>query len=317
MLDSENQLLITIQALNETAWSQRVGHKEIEEWLKGFGAVCSPNSIGRCQALYLLSRFIYFNGPEIRALLRALFRDHFRYPIIATARRNAANTRDTGVLDAIYQHALRSTRFLGMGNPSESGTHLLYFYRQENKLPQSIFINAHEIFDLHSNSPTLANPNITRYIFIDDFCGSAQQVIGSSSELVQNVRNVAANAGVPIRIEYHVLIATRSGIARIKNLNRFDDVVCVLNLDESYKTFGSQSRYFGSKRDSIGDKTVAESIATFFGAQLLPSAPLGYDDGQLMLGFVHNTPDNTLPIFWHPGNATMPWNPVFRRYPKF
>jgi len=43
---------------------------------------------------------------------------------------------------------------------------------------------------------------------------------------------------------------------------------------------------------------------------------LGFDDSQLLIGFHHNTPDNTLPIIWfdEPGQAS--WKPIFRRYPK-
>ena len=41
--------------------------------------------------------------------------------------------------------------------------------------------------------------------------------------------------------------------------------------------------------------------------------PLGYDNGQYMLGFEYNTPDNTLPIFWGMGDG---WVPLFKRYQK-
>ena len=49
------------------------------------------------------------------------------------------------------------------------------------------------------------------------------------------------------------------------------------------------------------------------GAQLNPSAPLGYGGCQLLLGFAHNVPNNTLPIFWLQDEA---WFPVFKRYHK-
>ena len=40
--------------------------------------------------------------------------------------------------------------------------------------------------------------------------------------------------------------------------------------------------------------------------------PLGYNDCQMLLGFHHNTPNNTLPIFWREKN----WTPIFKRYAK-
>ena len=43
---------------------------------------------------------------------------------------------------------------------------------------------------------------------------------------------------------------------------------------------------------------------------------LGFEDSQLLLGFHHNIPDNTLPIMWFDGPDRVPWKPIFRRYPK-
>ncbi|WP_461330746.1 phosphoribosyltransferase-like protein [Bradyrhizobium liaoningense] len=51
---------------------------------------------------------------------------------------------------------------------------------------------------------------------------------------------------------------------------------------------------------------------------LCPPHPLGYKDTQLALGFSHNTPDNTLPVFWEQPNAKIrTWKPVLHRYPKY
>ena len=43
--------------------------------------------------------------------------------------------------------------------------------------------------------------------------------------------------------------------------------------------------------------------------------PLGYDNCQLLLSFFHNTPNNSLPIFWFE-DEQVEWKPMFRRYPK-
>jgi hypothetical protein len=258
---------------------------------------------------------LYFPADEIRALLRALYRDHFRYPIIADARRHAGDTRDEAVLNAAFSLALKRTRFLGIGNPSESGTHLLYHYRQENSLFKDQFINLHEVFDLTKSKPTLANPNITRYLFIDDFCGSGQQASQFAWIQIPRIRAAAATAGVPIRIEYHVLMALKKGIAAIRATGAFDAVRAALELDETFRAFEPQSRYFENAPAGI-DRLYARNLATLFGMQLERQNPLGFDNGQLMLGFAHNTPDNTLPIFSHPGNQSFRWHPLFLRYPK-
>ncbi len=315
MSDLEAELMSAIQALNACVWRNRVDGRTIEQWLKEFGADGQPGSRGRLHALYLLSRFMYFGDEEVRALLRALYRDHYRYPIVAEIRKQAGDTRDEGVLKAGFDLALSRTRFLAMGNPSESGTHLLYHYRQENELTSKQFISTHEIFDLTQKEPALADPDITRYVFIDDFCGSGIQGVRYSRALMQRVTEAAQQAGVKPRIAYHVLVATSKGLQRVRQEAKFDEIACVLELDETFRAFDASSRYFRNAPDGI-EREFAHALARLYGGQLSSDEALGFDDGQLMLGFVHNTPNNTLPIFWHPGHSKRTWYPVFRRYYK-
>lgn len=316
MADLEQALLDSIQTLSSSVWGKRADGKTIEQWLKEFGPDGEPGTRGRVHALYLLSRFMFFGDEEIRELLRSLFRDHFKYPIVAQVRRQAADTRDEGVLRAAFDLALSRTRFLGMGNPSESGTHLLYLYRQVNGLSKCSFIGTHEIFDWTQALATLAEAAITRYVFIDDFCGSGEQAVRYSGGPVARMKEAAAKAGVRITVAYHVLVATQRGLERVRTQTTFDDVACVMDLDESFRAFGATSRYFRNTPTDI-DRAFASNMAAYFGVQLQRNAPLGYDNGQLMLGFFHNTPDNVLPIFWHPGHAAKAWHPIFPRYHKF
>jgi len=315
MSDLEAELLNAIQALDTCVWRKGVDKPTIEQWLKEFGTDGKPGTPGRLHALYLLSRFMYFGEEQVRALLRALYRDHFRYPIVAEIRRRAGDTRDEDVLRAGFDLALSRTRFLAMGNPSESGTHLLYHYRQENELTSKHFINPHEIFDLTQKEPVLANPEITRYVFIDDFCGSGIQGVRYSRALMQRITGAAEQAGVKPRIEYHVLVGTTKGLQRVRTEAKFDDIACVLELDETFRAFSESSRYFRNPSGGI-DREIAHALARRYGEELSPDEALGFENGQLMLAFVHNTPNNTLPIFWHPGHAKRTWYPIFRRYDK-
>lgn len=315
MSELEAELLDVIQALDTCVWHNGVDASTIEEWLREFGVDGETGSEGRKHALYLLSRFMYFGDAEVRALLRALYRDHYRYPIIASIRKNNGDTRDEELLQTEYGRVLGSTRFLGMGNPSESGTHLLYHYRQENDLTSRLFISPHEIFDLTQKEPALADPAITRYVFIDDFCGSGIQGVRYSREVLQRIRAAAEQTGVTPTVAYHVLIGTSKGLQRVQQNAQFDELACVLELDESFRAFEPMSRYFRNPPSGI-DRETAMALARRFGEELSPGKGLGFDGGQLMLGFFHNTPNNTLPIFWHPGHTERTWHPVFRRYYK-
>lgn len=249
--DLEAEFLNAIQALNTCVWRDRVDTPTIEQWLKEFGTDCQPGTPGRLHALYLLSRFTYFGDQEVRALLRALYRDHFRYPIVTEIRRQAGDTRDEDVLRAGFALELSQTRFLGMGNPSESGAHLLYHYRQENELPTKRFISPHEIFDLTQKEPVLADPKITRYVFIDDFCGSGIQGVRYSRALMQRISEAAEQAGVKPRIAYHVLVGTTKGLQRVRTEAKFDEISCVLERDETFRAFTKASRYFRNPPNGI------------------------------------------------------------------
>lgn len=312
---SERDLALILKNLDTVVWQRRVGERTIEDWLSGFGEQGERGSVGRRQLLYLLSRFMYFGDYEIRALLKTLYRDHYRYPIIAAARRQAAHTRDILALTQAFQEELHRTKFVGIGNVSESGPHLLYMYRQENQLSVDQFTSIDRILESKGGTDQFVDRSITRYVIIDDFCGSGQQAIDYASDVVSRMRKVAQAAGAAVNIEYHLMFALHRGIKALEQAQIFDKIECVLRLDKSYRVFGNSSRYFSSPPSGI-DFRMCEKIAYDAGRKLLPNAPLGYDNSQLMLGFQHNIPDNTLPIFWHPGVDKVSWCPVFPRHLK-
>jgi hypothetical protein len=51
-----------------------------------------------------------------------------------------------------------------MGNPAESGTHLLYYFRQVNNINKDLFIDQSKV--------DLSDTQIKRYIYIDDMIKS-------------------------------------------------------------------------------------------------------------------------------------------------
>src|SRR5205823_2993029 len=140
MID-EDTLRRKIRRLDEAVWERRVPGHALDDWLASFNPSNENGIDERLQTLYLLSNFLYFGVREIRHLLRVLFSDLCRRPILHEIRKTNGDTVDLDFIDERYAAALRRTRFLGVGNPSESGVHLLYYFRQENTLPSSLFIN--------------------------------------------------------------------------------------------------------------------------------------------------------------------------------
>jgi hypothetical protein len=305
-----DELTAKIKVLNERIWEDRARMPAINAWLSNFTGQSAAVDIERKHALHILAHFMYFGSRETRALLKSLFRDAYRYPIIETIRRTNGDTVDGSLIRSHFASELAATRFLGVGNPAESGTHLLYYFRQENGLPKELFINPHQIFSRTSSGVALRAPNVKRYIFLDDISGSGHQAQEYSQEIVSELKRLAPTA----HAAYYVLFATTEALTIIRSNTLFDDVNCVFDLDPSFACFGDSSRYF-AQNDSDIDKNIARQMCLHYGGLLWPDHPLGYGDCQLLLGFHHNTPDNTLPIIWYdePGS---PWHAMFKRYPK-
>lgn len=308
-------LMAKIKTLNEAIWENRANEPAIREWLDNFVASGAGAPDERTHALFLLSNFMFFGDRQIRGLLRALYRDLYRYPIIRAIRRNNGDTLDAKLIDRMYKEELWRTRFLGVGNPSESGCHLLYYFRQENNIPKDLFIHTHEIFARRGAAGTsqLRDDGVSRYVFIDDFCGSGKQGTAYSRDLVEDIKRLKPD----VSVAYYVLLATQKGINKVRNETKFDPAKAIYELDASFRCFSADSRYFHNKPSEI-DPAFSEQMCRTYGERLMggPTGALGFDDSQLLVGFHHNTPDNTLPIMWFDEPQGTPWKPIFRRYPK-
>lgn len=292
--------------LSGSLWESRAKRPVIEEWLNNF-----DSQYEREHAMHLLSQLMYFGLKEVRALLRELFDELFQYRLIRQFRRANGNPTDPAQIRAFFDGELAHTRFFGVGNPSESGTHLLYYLRQETDLPKTSFLNTHEIFTQQaSTTRVLRNVDVRHYVFVDDLCGSGSQASDYSKSLIVELKHLNPNA-----ITYYLMLfGTTEGIATVRSSTAFDVVEAVVELDNSYKVFEGD-RYFLNAPPSLS-KADSKSICLKYGTKLLPPYPLGYKDGQLLLALHHNTPDNSLPVIWSTGTTSTRWTPIFRRYDK-
>ncbi|NOS94390.1 MAG: hypothetical protein HOP30_20950 [Cyclobacteriaceae bacterium] len=314
-------LLRKVFAYYDTIWMDRRIEGIHESWIENFThADKEEQAKERLNAIYLLTKFMYFGNIELRELLKCLYRDLFKYEIVKKIRQSNQNTHDSDLLENSFFEQLEQTRFLGVGNPSESGVHLLYYFRQENGLAKKYFINTHEIFkqveeqQLVNDSietflkTKLSNPKIKRYIFIDDLCVSGSQAKEYSKDIVTIIKKLDPT----VEVAYLMLIGTEEGIREVKKYTKFDAVKAVFTIDQSFKCFSEYSRFYNHKGPVEIDKDFFNITCEKYGRNLFTSHPLGYNNGQLLLGLFHNTPDNTLPIFWADNN----WSPIFKRYPK-
>lgn len=315
----QEQLVAQVARLLGSVWERRADLHDIDEWLGQFDFHEDPARSERLQALFLLSQFIYFGQFEVRALLRSLHRDHIRYPVVERFRRENGDTTDRAAIDAAFAREMERTRFVGLGNPSESSSFLLYFFRQENGLSKDHFLGTGDVFHfLRSEagfSQVVRDPNVSSYVLIDDLCGSGRQVERYSDDVAAPLKAFAERDGRHVEVSYIALFGTTEGMKHVRDLGTFDRVECVVELDASFRCFDQKSRYFANEAPPVS-RAFAEEVGRKYGARLVPAHPVGYEEGQLLLGFNHNTPDNTLPIFSFDEPDGPSWIPVFKRYAK-
>jgi hypothetical protein len=327
MIETTDKLIKRILILNERVWEQRMPRKRIEEWLDNFSGRVTTVEIERLHALFWLSQFMYFGSREIRVLLRAVYRDLYLCPVLQELQLRAHKRLSDDELAQALNEELAQTRFFGIGNPSESGVHLLYYFRQENKLEKNHFMDAVQIFsrEAGSNTRLLRKPTIKRYIFLDDICGSGKTAIDYSTLVLDDLLRLNPKANVA----YYSLFASKQGLDNVRNRTLFgENCAAVYELDPSYKCLATNSRYFGAKDYPDIDPELAVRIALEYGQAICNDIGCdlehagGYDGSQMLMGFHHNTPDNTLPMIWYdsasePRAQTLIWQAAFKRYPKF
>jgi hypothetical protein len=310
-----DQIVSKLITLNERLWENRLNGIGIQRWLENFtGLTGHSQDEERLHALYIISQYMYYGAREIRILLRALYKELFLLPLAQQINSRVSNL-DEFTLELDKQ--ISATRFLGVGNPSESGVHLLYYFRQENRLPKSNFMDTAQLYQTDSTSKSGRRPTeraVTRYVFLDDICGSGETAVTYSRDLLPDL----IQAHPEVELHYLALFGTQDGLDYVRNNTVFGkQSAAIYELDKTYKWLDENSRYFSVLQTEL-NPTILRILPECYGKRLWPGHPLGWSDGQLLLGFFHNTPDNTLPIIWRDkdNGSQNDWYPVFSRYPK-
>ena len=307
-----------VSILSLRAWERKNEWPAVRAWLDNFdGSSGLDEDKERLHALFLLSQFLYIGSVETRVLLQAVYRDLFLIPLVQEVRETLGGSRNEAYIEPAVTEAISRTRFLGVGNPSESGVHLLYFFRQENALKKSQFLDSAAVFANQqlpdgSTLRALAQADVDRYVFVDDICGSGKTAIDYSKNILADILALNSKA----KLHYLSMFALSDGLDKVRKNTHFgDNCGAVFELDATYKCLEDSSRILQATPPHIDGESLRR-IALYYGKQLVPRHPAGYEDSQLLLGFHHNTPDNTLPIIWAEGAGSRAWTPAFKRYPK-
>lgn len=198
-------------------------------------------------------------------------------------------------LSRLFSGDLKRVVFCGLGNSGgSSGGQFLYSLRQKLSLPAGHFpLEYHRL-----------RSGVDSIVFVDDIIGSGEQ---AQRFLDLHLRGVTATK------YYCSLVAFRRGLETLRARSGFKFVFAAKVLEESERAFSADSRMF--PEDATRLRVMA--MAYRYGQALYPKGPLGYDDGQAMIVFPHNTPNNTLPIIWastrNEKTLGVPWSPLWER----
>lgn len=307
-----------LKILASDIWDNAIKMPQIEEWLSQFdGQILSAEEEKLYMAL-ALSKFIFFSQRMIREMLISLYRDYFRTPIIHEIRKKNNHTTNFELLNKLYEDELKASRFISVGNPAESGAHLLYIFRQVNDLKKSLFRDLYHAFKAETDENgeikwIARDSKIKRYVFFDDFVGGGTQITGYLKETLNNIRHHNPD----VKIIFMSIFSTAKGLNILNQPDVFNgNAICLFELDESYKSCTPGARYFEKIKWFNIDNF--KKIIEHYGSSLYPN-PLGHSDCELLIGFSHNTPNNTLPVFWKEGyipETHNSWFPIFKRFEK-
>jgi hypothetical protein len=308
----QNEWMRKLKTLNRTVWDNNLTEPSIKGWLDNFKGLNQAVDVERHHSLHLLQQFMFFGAREVRELVRTLYRDLYRYPLLNLIREQNGNTLNSLTIEHAYQRCLACTRFIGVGGPSESGDYIMYLFRTENKISTGSFRHTSDLLiDKGASGKALKEPNVRYYVFVDDFSGTGIQARDRLKQVIGDIHQVDKN----IQVAYLPLFATSDALSLLRRALPNVYIRAVMEFDRSYRFFNEDSIYFRSTDAGSVSATTSRSIAEHYGRSIVAQHPLGFYDCQLLIGFAHNVPDNSLPIFWY-NERPKDWRAIFPRANK-
>lgn len=263
-----------------------VGPSNVRAWLEQF-----ESNTERRLAFKLVENIDFYGEARIREKLRTVH-DAIKRETIHSIKSGERFRRD--VLISAF------------GTVSKSGSTYVRIYASENNITSHCVKTYSELRKAIST-----DEQVKALVFIDDLIASGETLIQHLKDLNNDLGDLLTQRSVV------VVVGIICGIsAGIENIQRFiDDTkfsfkiilkACDI-IQESQKAFSNNSIIFDE-----AEKSKALIMARKHGSKLQSRHPLGYGDGQLLIIFKDNCPNNTLPIIW--GTANDPkWIPLFKR----
>lgn len=202
---------------------------------------------------------------------------------------------------------IEKTRFTHFA-VGKSGGVIQYLYRQANTLSNQSVMS----FD-RALSPIKMGKGkaVETLVVVEDFLGSGKEAEYFFERLDDALKKVDQRYK---NIVFMPIIAYQEGLDLLEEkfpwLTVIPAKVPPKLLDDNHPVF--------SEKEQLQFKEMLEKYERLYPRDLYPNSqvtgPFGYRDGQSMIVFSHNTPSNSLPIFW---SAFDNWQPLFTRYDSF
>lgn len=314
----EEFLVTTLMKIADTSWGRdTLDNETIGKWLDNFTGELYDCRYERILALILAVHMVYYNECHICHLVKLAYRKLLH---------EIMGKEHIGT-----EAAAESLVFLPLGEVSESGPFLSYYFRKENCLPVESFVAS---FDLIAQRRKVKN-----IVLMDDVSISGEQAdwyikkMRKTSEFfreVLNEKNVYA-------------LFLMSTIDAKEKLKEYNIKLCTpILMDRRSCCFDEESSIYKIFDNSIRDEVRIQSknLAQYYGCKLIirqykrngefqrllnsgkslediiqkvKKDSLGYGNAQMLIAFEYNTPNSTLPIIWIEDGK---WKSLFRRYDK-
>ena len=129
----EEDLINIIMHTSSTVWKEHeLGKKDIDAWLTNFKGEVFSERHERLMALWLLSHFTFYNQAEVQRLCQVVYKDLIHLVIAKSS--SSGKTP----IDAVNDF-FASANIIPCEEMSGSGGFVAYLFRQQNKLPMSLF----------------------------------------------------------------------------------------------------------------------------------------------------------------------------------
>jgi CheY-like chemotaxis protein len=272
-------------------------YDDIRAWLNQF----SPES--RKYALTLLEHIDFRDTAKIRELCRT---SHEK--LVETIKTDTA-------LNAFY---------IGVGHPAKSGTHVLFYYRHENlsndkirerEKNESVFLSVHDLphaASLLSFDKGKAFYKRHKIVLVDDIVGSGKQFVEEFERILEYLPFLQ-DPEFHDSVYYVALLGLPKGVENIVKRYRHMEGRIFIGEELSGRHQAFSEFVFPSPTDRRNAKRLIKTISMenelYFDKEGRPR-PFGHHNDALLIAFEHNTPNNTLPIFWAKKEK---WMPLFER----